>query len=100
MPFNWKTPFGYLIAFSLESIEVSFECLFGSMLNSFFIGSCFLLRTCVKDITTDLDSLNVREKKTTNRDWAKKIKAVLCDAVQDHSKLKQFSIISTLTVVS
>lgn len=91
MPFNWKTPLGYLIAISLEFAGAYVSTTFATILYPLFIGSCFLVKTCVEDITSDLHPLNVDDKIAWRKKHAEAMKVILCNAVQHHSDMKQLS---------
>lgn len=60
MPFNWRTPLGYTIAFLDELIADTVGVLTYVPLMSFFIGSCWTFIFFIKDITTnDLPFLGI-----------------------------------------
>lgn len=93
MPFNWRTPFGYLITISLQYILAQYSIAFICPVLCFFIGSCFLLKSFAGNITNDINSLNAVAKKKSDRNYAKKIRTIFCNAVQDHGELQQLSTI-------
>lgn len=88
MPFDWKTPYGYLIALSLESI-VSFTV--GSIVIeqiSFFIGSNFFIAYFVNDIVAEMPRLNVHKRSDGKNIELKKH---LFNIIDDISEAKQLS---------
>lgn len=56
------------------------------------VGSCFLVKEFVADITDDLKFLNMDGKKTSDENRAKLMENFSL-LVQTHSKLKQLSMI-------
>lgn len=55
----------------------------------FFIGSCWLFVSFAKDITSDLDLLNIAGKSNRSR---LKIRERFCNIVQVHSNVKELSV--------
>lgn len=53
-PFDWTTPFGYSMAWSIEGISAISTVLMGAPPLCFLIGACTLLSAFAKDITNDL----------------------------------------------
>lgn len=53
MPFDWKTPLGYTIAFLDELIADAAGVLTYVPLISFFIGSCWAFIFFIKDVTVN-----------------------------------------------
>lgn len=87
-PFNWATPFGYLIALVLEYIF-----LFCSLLNSvailcYSIAMPWLLQSCVKDISFEVSYLDVDEILNGNR-----MEMIDCfrNILQDFTTIKELS---------
>lgn len=67
MPFNWKTPFGYLIAFFLET-SAFYSIVLGCVpLVCFLVGSCSFFTSFAKDITEAFRILDIDYRKTKNR---------------------------------
>lgn len=62
LPFNWRTPFGYLIAFFVQNTGAFAVILSSSTVLSFLIGSCWLLFTIIRDIYKDLKYLKCKKK--------------------------------------
>lgn len=93
-PINWKEPLGYLIVFSYEYIEIAFVYQIVSYVLCFLIGSCFLLKLSIEDVTNELCSLNVilKDKDTADGNCCvKNKKTIFCNAVRGHSDLQQLS---------
>lgn len=91
MPFNWRTPLGYLAALSFEYILLRSSFVFFHSLVCFYIGSCLLLKTFVEDITNDIRSLNAIDNKKSDGNRTKEIRTIFANVVQDHAALKQLS---------
>lgn len=88
LPFNWKTPFGYLIAFSLE-IASAYTMLFIALTAlCLVVGSCWIFIGIVDDITNDLDRLNCNDE-TDHSEQCMKIR--FFSTVQLYSDAKQLS---------
>lgn len=88
LPFNWKTPFGYLIAtvfFSLASWAVLYAL---TLTLSFYAGACSLFSTFAKDITCQVSRLIVDGKSTRSH---KKFKKRFCRIILLDSRVKQLS---------
>lgn len=90
LPFNWRTPHGYLIALSIESIVIT--CIIFSSFPHicFFIGSCWSISSFMDDIHSDLAVLIVT-KKRLNRNDEKKFKQTISNIVQDVTDAKELS---------
>lgn len=91
MPFIWKTPLGYLVAFSMQLHTARLAAMFNSTLMILLIGSCYMWKTFVEDITSNLRPLNVDDKLTWNENHSIKMKNILCNVLEHHSDLKQLS---------
>lgn len=88
LPFNWKTPFGYLTTFLIQcSAAYTSICCFIPM-KCFIIGCCVLFATFVEDITHDLSLFNTN--KSINRGGNGTIRQ-FCNIVQFHSNVKELS---------
>lgn len=57
-PFNWRHPFLYLIAFSIEYMVLNYVCMFSATLICFMIKTLYLLITLVKDIEASFAAIN------------------------------------------
>lgn len=86
LPFDWKTPLGYLVAYFIVSVAAfcTFNCAY--LFCCFLIGSCWLSVTMVTDITSDLDALNVSQ---ITHDTRQKLTRCIINIVQFHSDAKQ-----------
>lgn len=89
LPFNWKTPLGYSIAFCAQSVTVFYTCFSVSSVVSFLIGSCWMLTTIVEDIANDFSFLNERQSQDEKR---KSIKRHFLNIVQLYSDANQLSL--------
>lgn len=90
LPFNWKTPLGYLVVQLSEAMSFLsiVSCLISTL--CFYAGSCWLIIAFGKDIANDLDLLNVggasnRNRKLTRERFGK--------IIQIHMDVKQLSCI-------
>lgn len=90
MPFEWRTPYGYLIALTIESIVIT--CIIFSSFPHicFFIGSCLSISSFMDDIQNDLTALMLT-KRGLNRNDERVLKQSLCKIVQDVSDAKELS---------
>lgn len=88
LPFNWRTPFGYLIAFLCEFASAYATCLYSGALGNLLVSSCYVEICIVKDITIDLIAMNRCEKFEGNQ---MEIRMRFCDVVQLYSDAKQLS---------
>lgn len=89
MPFNWKTPIGYLVTLSIEAVATYYVTVFLSLQFCFLIVSCVLLKSFVDDIMNELHTLNVDKQIPADSDDAKNLKLDLCNVVQDHANMKE-----------
>lgn len=88
MPVDWRTPYGYVIAFMVE--------VFGSFYATYIvvpylclaISSLSIINAFIKDIANDLPMLNVTKASDKNH---KKINERFCDIVQRFSNAKELS---------
>lgn len=87
-PFNWKTPFGYLIAELSETASYLSIVLCRIPILCFFWGSCGLFCLFIRDITSDLELLNVGGASDQSR---KKRQERFGKIIQLHSDVKQLS---------
>lgn len=88
MPFDWKTPFGYLVAFIIETtggycISYTITCYI-----SFLLASCWMLMFNVNEIRYDLNSINESVK---NEDNPSKSIDRFKEFIDFHVKMKQLS---------
>lgn len=85
MPFNWKTPFGYMILLSYEGVEAIVAAMAFYPIMSIFIGSCILLKTFIEDITIDLKCLNQKQNEKEN------LSEIFCNVIQNYSNVQELS---------
>lgn len=89
LPFNWKSPFGYLIAMIIFAEATYYLLYCGVIMVCFLVGSCWLIQTIVQDVADDVSAFNVTSKKwNQNRMEMRKIFNKFID---DNSKAKQLS---------
>lgn len=91
MPSVLKTPLGYLIVLLFQWATGYYVALFIAPVLLFLYGSCFLLKSFVKDITTDLKLLNVNKTSAKSHGNDKKMEKIFCSIVQCHLDLIQLS---------
>lgn len=88
LPFNWRTPFGYLIAFSIQYVTVhNMAQIFACYVN-FFFGLYQMLMSLVEDIKSELTILC--EPADTNNHPID-VKQKLSEFIEFHSEVKQLS---------
>lgn len=90
LPFNWKTPFGYLIATII--ISLASLCMLSSAVPTvcIFCGLCWILMEIVKDMTNDLINLKARKRFDPNY---KQLNRHFFNMVHDFSDAKQLSVV-------
>lgn len=88
LPFNWKTPFGYVIAVIFISAACFATLYVLTLTLSFYASSCWLFIFYVKDISNDVSFLAVGGQ--SNR-CHRKMKERFCKIVQLNSIVKQLS---------
>lgn len=86
MPFDWKTPFGYLIALLCETSAFYSTVLVCVPLICILVGPCILFMSMAKDITDELRLLDGIGE--TNR-CERRIKERFCHVVQMFADVKQ-----------
>ena len=91
MPFNWKTPFGFIIATLFQYYNIRSGAVFMFNIMCFLVGSSVLLKSFIEDITNDLCLLNVDGMHSN--EIVQNTKIVLRNIVQDISLVKQLSVI-------
>lgn len=89
LPFNWKQPFGYAIALMMQCIQAYYSVMAGVVMSCYLIGSCFLLKSFINDITNDVSVLNF-EAITSDGKYGLKIKHFI-NIVQEFSTVKELS---------
>lgn len=90
MPFNWKTPVGYAVAYLMQFTTWMYLLILCSCIMSFLAGICWLLITFVKDINIELNNINKLAKLKSNHI---KLTGKLRDFVQFHCTVKELSIL-------
>lgn len=85
MPFNWRTPFGYVITCSLQCLAWYFLLANCSVILVFLGGVCWFLMTFIGDINEDFHSLNTITKDSM------KFKKKLYRIIKFHTDVIQLS---------
>lgn len=88
MPFDWKTPIGYLVMLVYQLFMLIFICVNCSCILCFIIGVCLVLMLVVKDIERDFNIQNVCENANDDQ---MKLRKKFYNVIQFHSNTKQFS---------
>ena len=88
VPFDWKTPFGYLLVWFAESVESSAVMTTGTAMFGFIYGSSWLFICMAKDITNDMAEFNDIVKTQENVDRAELMER-FCKIIQLYSDAKQ-----------
>lgn len=91
LPFNWKTPLGYPIAFSylfISGYPVFFHLI---PVLSFGIGSIRLFISMIDDILNDLRLLNEMNQKVSTTKNCQQMKTLFTKIIIDFSDVKQLS---------
>lgn len=67
LPFNWKTPVGYIV--TVIWMSASYFLILSCLLSTiwFYAGCCWLIITFVEDITNDLELLSVGSRSDQRR---------------------------------
>lgn len=87
-PFDWRTPFGYLIAFIAEYAgALTGVCVYMQVLVLVF-GTSYLFIIIAEDITQDLAALDIAAQSSDGNRDAKLMK-YFCDLVEIYSDTKQ-----------
>lgn len=90
MPFNWKTPIGYIFAFLFASGS-AFAVVYSILPTiCFAIGGYWLIIDAVKLIINDFE-LFCKKALTIDVKETKELKEHLCDVIEDISDIKQLS---------
>lgn len=88
LPFNWRTPLGYLVAIFAQSAGTYAAIISGVTSIAFFICSCWLFVCIAKDITTDLPLLDCSKKSKPDDPT---MKQRFCTIIQMYSDARQLS---------
>lgn len=89
LPFNWKTPLGYLAVLFCESVLAFYTIMFVAAIGCLLIGSCWIVILLIEDITSDLSPLT-RDDETSDRTGTN-LTVQVYNIVQFHSDVKQLS---------
>ena len=87
MPFDWKTPFGYFVAWFGQAAGWTADTLMGVPQFIFPFGSSFLFIFIVEDITKDLADFNSKIN-TPNRN-GQQAKEHFCQIIQIYLDAKE-----------
>lgn len=92
LPFDWKTPLGYLATLSLEFIGAFYTAMFLVAIACFLVGSCWLLISFIEDITSDLSLLTENnETSDGTSDGTSDVIVRFYEIVQFYSDVEQLS---------
>lgn len=91
LPFSLKTPIGYGIALSIEIIAETATIYTVTSLLCLSIGSIWIIKSFVNNITNNLQQLKMDKKSTEFKNHSK-LKRHFCEIVQDFSDAKQLSV--------
>lgn len=92
VPFNFKTPSGYLVASVAQLTGVMAQASFYLQFLSFAFGSCWLFIFIAKDITTDLTAFNTAVAAKTSDGNSAELTKRFCDVVQIYTDAKQYGL--------
>lgn len=90
LPFDWHTPSGYLIAFLAQTIESFFTVYSACPILCIVVGSCWLFIAFVRELTSELPTLNAAIKSSDERRHLH-VKKQLCEIIELYSDVKQLS---------
>lgn len=89
LPFNWKTPFGYMIVACMK-LAASFSATFiATVFICLLIGLCWSMKCHIKAITHNISMLNVGKESTKNAKECKKRIGIIARGFTDAKKLSQ-----------
>ena len=86
LPFDWKNPFGYLIAIASQTMMTAYGLTFLVSVGSFGIGSYSILKALTRDIIRLLLTIDESAESEKNH---KCILKLLSELIQYHSDVKQ-----------
>lgn len=89
LPFNWKTPFGYLLAWVAQAVAAYSTVNHLNLVISLLIGSCYFVIGTLKDIENDFAQFNGVKASTKNR---RQKNAHFCEIVEFHTDARQLSL--------
>ena len=89
MPFDWKTPWGYPLAWIVQASGIYAEAMSSTPFVGSIIAFCWLFISTAKDIVSDLEVLNHVENSREGR-----IEAVrkFCDIIHVYTDAKELSV--------
>lgn len=95
LPFDWRTPFGYLVAIAFEFVSI-----FGIFSNAapsacFAIGASIWMNAFLTGIAQNVNDLNAMNYNPKHKNF-KEMKKRFSDIIQDFSDVKEFSDLSCL----
>lgn len=90
-PFNWRTPIGYLIIFSMECATSAYVCHFCACFIGTYIASCDIMFNFCDEIKSQIHIMNENSQTKEN---AEQFKKRVVDIIVFHAKVKQLSYIS------
>lgn len=88
-PFNWKTPLGYLIAFSSQCLQAYATISSLLPMICYLAGSCWLLVHFARDSTHDLSLFTINS--SPNKDAEGRMKEQFCNIIKFHGDLIELS---------
>lgn len=95
LPFNWRTPLGYLMALILQAASTYVTLLSVSPSIILLVGSCWILILFIHDITNDLSKLSAIKHDqllSSGKNTNGKIKRRFCKIVRNFSDVKELSV--------
>lgn len=91
-PFDWRTPFGYFLAWLSQSTGVAAVTLAVIPFYCILFGSCWLFIVIARDITADVAAFNKVIKTRRDSAGADRLMASIhgfCDIVRNYSDVKE-----------
>lgn len=88
VPFNWKTPAGYLVAFLGETLSSACTIYTTTPIICFIVGACCMLAAFVKDIASELTAFNADKLADAKQPDVKKH---FCKIIRMFTDVKQLS---------
>lgn len=95
LPYDWRTPFGYLIILVVQGISTLFTVTTVTPIIGSIVVSCWLFASFIEDITNDLSALSVNGSTRTSTHKitdSAALKEQFCNIIQNHSDIKELSI--------
>lgn len=90
LPFDWKTPSGYLIAVIFQSMLAAYHFFLTSTITTFGIGTYLFLLSPIEDIKVNFDSTTHRKPNMQRTPRIRNVRK-LCEFVEIHADSKQLS---------